>query len=178
MYVGISPACMSVHQVPAWCPQRAEDSMRSPIRECFLDPGDVCPPGHDDVSLGAMSQDRYIYIRNPCFQGTDSFFKAYIQWLLVFLLISDRLKKRPPWGVPLFVGVGLLEYVWPCRRKCITMEGGFEVSYVLKPCLVRQITSCFLQESQLLHQLLECLQTVAFDEKMSTRKWNSAKSSV
>ena len=35
-----------------------------------------------------------------------------------------------PRGVALLGGVALLEEVWPCWRKCVTVEVGFEVSYV------------------------------------------------
>ena len=33
-----------------------------------------------------------------------------------------------PWGVALLGGMALLEWVWPCWRKCVTVEAGFEVS--------------------------------------------------
>ena len=33
------------------------------------------------------------------------------------------------------VGVALLEWVWPCWRKCVTVEVGFEVSYMFKSVL-------------------------------------------
>ena len=71
MYVGVSPARMSVHQVPAWCPQRAEDSMRSPVQECFLDPGDVCPSAHADKRLGVSP-------RTDAFMSETLVFKALI----------------------------------------------------------------------------------------------------
>ena len=32
-------------------------------------------------------------------------------------------------GVALLGGMALLEWVWPCWRKCITLEVGFEGSY-------------------------------------------------
>ena len=32
-------------------------------------------------------------------------------------------------GMALLGGVALLEWVWPCWRKCVTVEVGFEVSY-------------------------------------------------
>jgi hypothetical protein len=34
-----------------------------------------------------------------------------------------------PWGVALFGGMILLEWVWPCWRKCVMREGSVEVSY-------------------------------------------------
>ena len=34
-----------------------------------------------------------------------------------------------PQGVALLGGVALLEWVWPCWRKCVTVGAGFEVSY-------------------------------------------------
>ncbi|CAO2592911.1 hypothetical protein LEMLEM_LOCUS7009, partial [Lemmus lemmus] len=42
-------------------------------------------------------------------------------------------------------GVVLLEEVWSCwRRKCVTVEVVFEVSYMLKPCSVSQSILCYL----------------------------------
>ena len=43
------------------------------------------------------------------------------------------------------VGVALLEWVWPCWRKCVTVGAGFEVSYVQAMPSVEQPPPCCLQ---------------------------------
>lgn len=53
-------------------------------------------------------------------------------------------RKWPPKGVALLGDMALLGWVKPCWRKCVTMEVGFEVSYMLRLYPVSQTTFCCL----------------------------------
>ena len=50
------------------------------------------------------------------------------------LLWSGAIKKYGLVGV----GVALLEWVWPCWRKCVTIQAGFEVSDII--CMAHSLS--------------------------------------
>ena len=53
-------------------------------------------------------------------------------------------RKWSPKEGALLGNVALVEGMWPCWWKCITIEVGFEVTYMFKPCPVWHTPSCCL----------------------------------